>query len=327
MLLNIDRLYHGFVSKANWFFRRPGVYTPVLHDINLSIPQGSFVAIVGASGCGKSTLLKAILGTHPQREGSIRVAGQEVVGPSRDIGIVYQHYPLYGHMTVLKNVMVGPKWDQTSIPYRLFLKPLWWKKKREHKRLASEMLHRVGLTTSLQQYPSRLSGGMKQRVAIAQALMNKPKLLLFDEPLGALDKKIRESLQDLLIELYQQNVQARKAGLPSPYTVVMVTHELSEAFIVADRVIGLSKKWKDPITGQGGDTLGATIVYDKATPIYEPGKVRDYERFAVEEQSLVKVVFEQDGDLVDPSEHQTYWSDLQEGIGSGLSVMAQDGER
>jgi NitT/TauT family transport system ATP-binding protein len=297
----------------------------VLHNVNLQIARGQFVAMIGKSGCGKSTLLKAILGTHPPKTGTIFANQREVIGPSRDVGIVYQKYTLFPHLTVEKNVAEGLRLDQTSIPFRFFRYFTWRKLRQKHLEQTNTMLHQVGLLPAADLYPSSLSGGMQQRVAICQALIMKPQILLLDEPFGALDQHTREELQDILLGLYAINVAAIKHGAPPPYTVILVTHELREAFLLADRVIGLSRKWKRG--DESGEKNGATIIFDKAAPIYVPGDKKDYNRIASLTDLCYKVAIADDGMLYDPLDNQTFWSDLGEGIGTGVSTMPVNSER
>lgn len=279
----------------------------VLYKCNLEIERGQFVALVGPSGAGKSTLFRAILGTHPVNQGVIMVDGQEVQGPNRNVGIVYQRYSLQESLTAEQNVAMGLKLDQSSYPYRIFCFWQWWKLRKQHLAEARKLLTDFDLSGQLTSYPAQLSGGQCQRVAIAQALIMKPKVLLLDEPLGALDEAMREELQDVLEGLKLENKAAKKRGELPPYTIILVTHELNEAFLLADRVVGVTKFWKDKITGEIGIEKGATIAYDKATPAYTAENFRDFSRFTELKELLRKVAF--DGELCDPNEHVTFWKD------------------
>ncbi len=185
----------------------------VLNNINLRIRAGQIVALVGPSGCGKSTLLKAILGTHPAKEGQVLASDIPITKPSRNVGIVYQNYSLYDFLTAEENVAFGLKLDRTSLPFRTLMFPKWWQERTKHIAQAREYLKHVSLEAACGHYPSELSGGMRQRVAIAQALILKPKLLLLDEPFGALDEATRESLQVMLLRFYQENLKAIQAVL------------------------------------------------------------------------------------------------------------------
>lgn len=318
MLLNISNVSHWFGEKK------------VLNNVGLQIAEGQFVALVGPSGCGKSTLLKGILGTHPPLAGAISVDGVQQLRPSRRVGIVYQQYTLAPWLTALKNVALGPKLDQTEILQRVF-RPFWWYKlRKKHLAEARQLLEDLGLGNARDVYPKKLSGGMRQRVAIAQALIMKPQILLLDEPFGALDEATREELQMMLLHLYQENIEAKKVGKSPPHTVVFVTHELNEAFYLADRVIGLSQYWVRPNADHGhtygyaenGSGVGATVMFDKAAPVFTPGDPRDFSRFADLKATLRKVVFD-DSTFQDPDEHVTFWSDLAEGQGTGVAVTGR----
>jgi NitT/TauT family transport system ATP-binding protein len=273
----------------------------VLQKINVRISRGQIVALVGASGSGKSTLLRAILGTHPPRAGEVLMDGEAYRSPSRDRGIVYQRYSLFPFLTAEKNVAFGPRLDQTSIPFRWFQFWKWREIQKQHLEEAAKLLDRVGLSSAKGQYPEELSGGMRQRVAIAQALIMEPKLLLLDEPFGALDEATREELQLMLLHLYDENLQARKKGETPPYTILIVTHELNEALYVSDRVLGLSQYH------EGGQN-GATIVYDKAAPVYRPDQPKELGDFLEQKEQLLKAVFDEEH-IQHHSEFVSFWQD------------------
>ncbi|MBP88978.1 MAG: hypothetical protein CMJ64_20070 [Planctomycetaceae bacterium] len=273
----------------------------VLNGINLQISRGQIVALVGPSGSGKSTLLRAILGTHPPRTGEVLMDGASYRSPHRDRGIVYQRYSLLPFLTAQQNVAFGLKLDQTSLAFRCFQFWEWAKLKTEHMDQAAELLDRVGLSAAKDQYPSELSGGMRQRVAIAQALIMRPKLLLLDEPFGALDEATREDLQVMLLKLYSENVEARAKGEQPPYTILIVTHELNEALYVSDRVLGLSQY-------HHGGSEGAAIVYDKAAPVYRPHAPKELSDFVAQKEELLKAVFS-DEVIQHHSEYVSFWED------------------
>jgi len=273
----------------------------VLHDVNLDIAAGQIVSLVGPSGCGKSTLLRAILGTHPPKEGEIRADGVLIDGPTRDVGIVYQHYSLYDFLTAQQNVAIGPMFDQTSLFFRFFQFFPWRQLHQQHLRRARELLTKFGLAEAVDLYPSEMSGGMRQRVAIAQALIMKPKVLLLDEPFGALDEATREELQLMLLNLYQENLQARDDGETPPHTILIVTHELNEALYVADRIVGLSQYH------QGGER-GATIVYDKAAPVFHPDDPKDAADFFRQKEEIRQAVFDPQS-LQQHEQYITFWND------------------
>ncbi len=288
--LEIEGVSHWFGSNK------------VLNDVNLQIADGQIVALVGPSGCGKSTLLRAILGTHPPKAGRIIADGIEITRPTRAVGIVYQHYTLYDFLTAQYNVALGLKLDQTSIPYRLFQYPKWRELRQQHLCQAGEFLCKVGLGSAIDRYPHELSGGMRQRVAIAQAMIMRPKILLLDEPFGALDESTRTDLQMMLLMFYQENLIAKEEGKDPPYTILIVTHELNEAIYVSDRVVGLSQYHDD---GKNG----ATIVYDRPCPVFHPDDARDFERFIRQREELRKAVFDEE-----ENKHHlqfvTFWDEL-----------------
>jgi NitT/TauT family transport system ATP-binding protein len=258
----------------------------VLTNINLNIDAGQFVALVGPSGCGKSTLFKTILGTHAPSEGEVLLDGKPIDGPTRNVGIVYQHYSLYDFLTAIQNVAFGPLLDRSSLPYRFFCRFSWLRKYREILKESQLLLEEYGLNGSEHKYPKNLSGGMKQRVAIAQAVIMKPKILLLDEPFGALDEITRHELQLMLLDFYQDNLNAINAGQYPPYTIIMVTHELNEALYVGNRVVGISQY-------HGNGFKGATVTYDKNAPDYKPREDIDFNLFANQKSELKSIVFDE----------------------------------
>lgn len=309
-VLECNGIHHWFGSKH------------VLHDVNLKISRGQIVAIVGPSGCGKSTLFRAIVGTHPPCQGDVVICGTDgnrriVREPGRDRGIVYQNYALFDFLTVLENVAFGLMLDETSIPFRFFQYPKWRKLRSEHEAKAEALLKKVGLGEAISRYPSELSGGMRQRVAIAQALIMEPDVLLLDEPFGALDEATREELQRMLLSLYAENTEAMRSGRESEArTILMVTHELTEAIFVSDRVLGLSQFWDWQGAGLE-EAPGATIVYDKAATIFSPDDTKRHEDFVAQREEIYHAVFE-------PSVCQAhddfvhFWKEVHGGDGKGV---------
>lgn len=194
--------------------------TPVvaLENINFSVAQREFVSIVGPSGCGKTTLLKIVAGLLSRSSGSVRIAGREVEGPQRDIGMVFQSPALLPWRTVLENVMVPV--EVQRLDRGVF-------RKRAH-----EMLELVGLEGFADKYPKELSGGMQQRVGICRALVHDPDVLLMDEPFGALDAMTREHMNLELLRIWQE----------SQKTVIFVTHSIPEAVFLSDRVLVLAPR-------------------------------------------------------------------------------------
>jgi len=188
-----------------------------LGDLSLSIAEGEFVAILGPSGCGKSTLLYVVGGFVPPSSGKVLVNGKAVTGPGPDRGPVFQEFALFPWKTVLGNVMYGLR--EQGVP------------KRQAESKARSLISLVHLGGYEDFYPKQLSGGMKQRVAIARTLAYGPKILLMDEPFGALDAHTRTGLQRELLEIWERD---RK-------TVLFVTHSVEEAVFLADRVVVLTR--------------------------------------------------------------------------------------
>jgi len=274
----------------------------VLDNINLQVLPGQIVAVVGPSGCGKSTLLKAILGTDPPTQGDIFTDGVPVRGPTRNVGIVYQNYTLYDFLSAEHNVSFGLKLDETSFWMRFFGLPAYMAKRRQHLQKSRNFLEQVGLSDACGKYPREMSGGMKQRVAVAQAFIMRPKIVLLDEPFGALDEAMREDLQLMLLRFYQENLIAKREGRRPEYTILMVTHELNEAIYVADRVIGLSR-----FHTHGGQ--GAAIVYDRPCPVFHPDDPRDFSKFVEQREELRKAVFDEKY-VKDRDKYVTFWNEL-----------------
>jgi len=269
----------------------------VLHDVNLRVKEGQIISFVGPSGCGKSVLLRAIVGTHPPEQGQIIVNSGDSneiatakMKPDRNIGIVYQRYSLFPFLTAVENVAFGLMLDQTSIPFRIFSPLKWRKLKKQHLEQSAELLKKLKLKDAINRYPSQLSGGMSQRVAIAQALIMKPRILLLDEPFGALDEATRGELQDMLLTLYDENQKVLQAGQRPPYTIIIVTHELNEAIRVGDRVVGLSMNWNWRKDFE--HFPGATIVYDKRAPVFKPEEPIDFQVIQEQKDEITQAVFD-----------------------------------
>ena len=183
-----------------------------LQDIDLDVAQREFVAILGPSGCGKSTLLNMVAGfDHPTR-GTVKVEGEEIVEPSPRRCVVFQEPALFPWLTVMDNVVFGPKTRRQPAA--------------EYRPRAAQIIEQVGLRGFEASYPAELSGGMRQRVGIARVLIMEPRVLLMDEPFGSLDAQTRSLMQELLLALWQRHQQ----------TVLFITHDIEEALLLADRV-------------------------------------------------------------------------------------------
>jgi NitT/TauT family transport system ATP-binding protein len=230
--------------------------------------------------------------------------------------MVYQRYSLFPFLTAEQNVAFGLMLDQTGLAYRFLQFWKWWALHRVHRREAAAFLERLKLGSSLHHYPAEMSGGMCQRVAIAQALIMKPQILLLDEPFGALDEATREEMQQMLLDLYAENVQAKREGRPPPYTILIVTHELNEALYVADRVIGLSQYWDWKAAGLP-QSPGATIIYDAVSPVFSRCSVAEAAAFTRQREELRQAVFEPTV-LPPRDKYVRFWREVQEGQGVGV---------
>jgi NitT/TauT family transport system ATP-binding protein len=186
-----------------------------LKDIDIQVRKREFVSVIGPSGCGKSTLIRILAGLDQPSFGEVRLDGKVVAGPGAERGMVFQGYTLFPWLSVKKNVMFGMK-----------MKGL---KRREAETRALQWLRMVGLSDFTEHYPAQLSGGMKQRVAIARALANEPRILLMDEPFGALDAQTRASMQTHLLNIWRE----------VDVTILFITHDLDEAVLLSDRIVVL----------------------------------------------------------------------------------------
>ncbi len=220
-----DNLTTKFIEIQNveqTFKTQKGVF-PALRDINLTVAKGEFVALIGHSGCGKSTLLNLIAGLTTPTQGSLICANREINGPGPERAVVFQNHSLLPWLTCFENVYLGVErvFGQTREP------GIRAESKAQLKARTDAALALVGLTPAAQKRPGEISGGMKQRVGIARALAMEPKVLLMDEPFGALDALTRARLQDELLAIVQKTQS----------TVVMVTHDVDEAVLLSDRII------------------------------------------------------------------------------------------
>ncbi|MGW8159151.1 MAG: ABC transporter ATP-binding protein [Desulfoprunum sp.] len=208
-ILEIEGLGHHFVHD--------GTTVPVLHDLSLAVRCGELVCLIGRSGCGKSTLLKIVAGFLTPATGRCRLDGRPIGRPGPDRGVVFQEDALFPWLTVRENIgfgLAGRQWPR-----------------RQRQQEVDRILDLVGLQGYGDYLPRALSGGMKQRVALARVLIRSPRLLLMDEPFGALDAQAREEMQELLLQLVRQRRQ----------TILFVTHDVQEAVVIADRVLVLEK--------------------------------------------------------------------------------------
>lgn len=206
-IVEIKHLTKNFIDKEKT--------VKALDDINLEIGEGSFVSIIGGSGCGKSTMLRIIGGLETEYEGEVFVDGERVTAPSRDKGFIFQDHRLLPWLTVKENI-------RFSLP----------DSQKKNDELIKEYLSLVGLSDFENAYPKQLSGGMAQRVAIARALANKPKILLLDEPFGALDAITKVNLQEELLKIWKkENI-----------TMIIVTHDIDEAVYLGQKVVVMTPR-------------------------------------------------------------------------------------
>ncbi|MGA2189878.1 MAG: ABC transporter ATP-binding protein [Steroidobacteraceae bacterium] len=217
----------------------------VLENVNLHVEDHEFVTIVGASGCGKTTFLRMLLGIEAPSRGSFLIDGEPLAcEPGPDRGIVFQRYSLFPHLTVMNNLLLGLELHESRLLGRLFGAH---RRRALHK--ARELLEAVGLQAAAGKYPAQLSGGMQQRLSIAQSVICQPKILLLDEPFGALDPGITADMHALILKLWNMNKM----------TVFMVTHDLQESFALGTRVLVFDKVRVDT---QAPEAFGATITFN-----------------------------------------------------------------
>ncbi|MBN2382664.1 ABC transporter ATP-binding protein [bacterium] len=240
--------------------KRGGLFT-VLNEIDFRVRKGEFVSLVGPSGSGKSTFLRLILGSEGPYSGKVLIHGKPVSHPDRDRGVVFQNYSLFPHLTVLDNVLFGQELEEINFLSK-WLRPLHFRRKRRRFReQAMNYLERVNLASHADKYPYELSGGMRQRVAIAQAMIMEPAFLLMDEPFGALDPDTREDLQLFLLEMHEKKKM----------TVLFITHDLEEALYLCTRLIVLSPYYQC----EPGQNQGSKIVIDIGYPGSHPKSLDD----------------------------------------------------
>ncbi len=242
-LIQLERLGKSYNSNC------------VLENITTSVNRSEFITLVGTSGCGKSTFLKLLLGTEAVSTGTLSIAGAPVhAEPSPDRGIVFQRYSVFPHLNVRQNVALGRELEDTRIFGRQFNA-----KRKQTMEEADHWLKAVGLQDAADKYPHELSGGMQQRLALAQALLKQPQVLLLDEPFGALDPGIRKDMYQLVLKLWENH----------RLTIFMVTHDLAEGFYLGTRLWVFDKVRHDP---HEPELYGSTITYD--LPVDERGDAR-----------------------------------------------------
>ena len=205
---NLTKIYEGAGGKE----------VLALDRVSLDVKESEFVMIVGPSGCGKTTLINIIGGLEEATEGEVLIEGKPVTAPGADRGMVFQGYSLFPWLTVQKNVEFGLKMKKVA--------------KSERERIAKEYIQLVGLSGFENALPKQLSGGMKQRVAIARTLANSPEILLMDEPFGALDAQTRMVMQELLAKISRETKN----------TILFITHDIDEAILLADRIYVMSRR-------------------------------------------------------------------------------------
>jgi NitT/TauT family transport system ATP-binding protein len=217
----------------------------VLENVDLQIGDHEFVTIVGASGCGKTTFLKMLLGVETPTRGQFLIDGEPLPSePGPDRGIVFQRYSLFPHLTVLDNLLLGLELHASPLLGRLF-----GTRRRQALEKALALLEAIGLHTAADKYPAQLSGGMQQRLSIAQSVICEPKILLLDEPFGALDPGITADMHALILKLWNMHKM----------TIFMVTHDLKESFELGTRLLVFDKV---RIDSQAPEAFGATITFN-----------------------------------------------------------------
>lgn len=213
-----DRIKLSVSGVTKQFTLKKGQTIDAVSDLSFDVSENELCLILGPSGCGKSTLLRMIAGLDEPTTGSIAIEGLEIDGPGRDRGMIFQDYTSFDWLSVQKNVEYGMRLNGVS--------------RTERRERADYYVELVGLTDFKHAFPAQLSGGMKQRVAIARTLANDPAILLMDEPFGALDAETRWQMQELMIRVIEN----------SKKTVLMVTHDIEEAIFLADRILFLTRR-------------------------------------------------------------------------------------
>jgi NitT/TauT family transport system ATP-binding protein len=217
----------------------------VLENLNFKVADHEFVTIVGASGCGKTTFLKMLLGIEQPTRGELLIDGKPISPePDQDRGIVFQRYSLFPHLSVLGNLLLGLELQGAPFTGRLF-----GIKRRQAIDKANDLLNAIGLYHARNKYPTQLSGGMQQRLSIAQSVICEPKILLLDEPFGALDPGITTDMHELILDLWSSRRM----------TIFMITHDVQESFKLGTRLLVFDKLRHDV---QAPEAYGASVTYD-----------------------------------------------------------------
>lgn len=217
----------------------------VLENLNLTVKDHEFVTIVGASGCGKTTFLRMLLGIEQPTRGELLLDGERIPAePGPDRGIVFQRYSLFPHLTVVDNLLLGLQFRGSR-----FLGRLFGAKRGEAHEKAEALLQAVGLYAARDRFPAQLSGGMQQRLSIAQSVICEPRVLLLDEPFGALDPGLTADMHELILQLWAEHKM----------TIFMITHDLRESFQLGTRLLVFDKIRHDP---QAPEAYGATVTFD-----------------------------------------------------------------
>ncbi|MBI3803742.1 MAG: ABC transporter ATP-binding protein [Nitrospirae bacterium] len=288
LIKRIETNYLEISRVSKTFEGATGIY-PALHAIDLKIRKGEFVTLIGHSGCGKSTLLSIVAGLIAPSEGVIVLEGKEIDGPGPDRGVVFQSHALLPWLTCAENIALAV---EAVFPGMT---------RAEQKERVAHFLNMVGLTDAAEKRPAELSGGMRQRVGIARALSIRPKVLLLDEPFGALDALTRGHLQDELLRLWE------KFGT----TVLMVTHDVDEALLLSDRVVMMT---------QGpGATIGRIVPIPFRRPRSRMELVRQsgYQHWKGE---ILEFLYGDDGD--DELKRGVSAGDLQKGGSKGPALAS-----
>ncbi len=252
--------------------------TVILERVNLEVEEGTFCTIVGASGCGKSTFLRMLLSQELPSQGVILVDGEPLpVEPTPSRGIVFQRYSVFPHLSVEENLILSAEFANAPLAGRLF-----GSARKEARDAVGDTLAWIGLDKAKDRFPAQLSGGQQQRLAIAQALLMKPEILLLDEPFGALDPGIRGDMHELLTNVWKEHAM----------TIFMVTHDIHEAFKLGTRLLVFDKMRHDP---DAPDAYGATVSYDLMLDRDRPKPGSEADDFVAAAMMMKKQEHEEEG--------------------------------